>query len=72
VERLLALHGHGKWCLGDAPTLADVALVPQVANALRMGCDLSPYPRALAAYAHASAHPAFAEAAPARQPDFTA
>ena len=72
VERLLALHGTGPWCFGDSPTLADVTLVPQVANAQRMGCDLSAYPRALAVYAHASAHPAFAKAAPAQQPDYTA
>ncbi|MBP0620606.1 maleylacetoacetate isomerase [Cupriavidus consociatus] len=72
VERLLARQGHGNWCFGDAPTLADVALVPQVANALRMGCDLGRYERAMAVYAHASAHPAFAQAAPARQPDYTA
>ncbi|WER49900.1 maleylacetoacetate isomerase [Cupriavidus sp. WKF15] len=72
VERLLALHGKGPWCFGDSPTLADVTLVPQVANAQRMGCDLSAYPRALAVYAHASAHPAFAKAAPTQQPDYTA
>ncbi|NSX16423.1 maleylacetoacetate isomerase [Cupriavidus taiwanensis] len=72
VERLLARHGHGRWCFGDAPTLADVTLVPQVANALRMGCDLGRYERAMEVYAHASAHPAFAQAAPARQPDYTA
>nr|WP_311529501.1 maleylacetoacetate isomerase [uncultured Ralstonia sp.] len=71
VERLLARHGHGNWCFGNAPTLADVTLVPQIANALRMGCPMDHYPRAMAVYAHASTHPAFAEAAPARQPDYT-
>ncbi len=30
--------------LGDAPTLADACLVPQIANAQRMGCDMSAYP----------------------------
>ena len=72
VERLLARHGHGPWCFGAAPTLADCCLVPQVANALRMGCDLAPYPRALAAYRHATAHPAFVRAEPRHQPDFVA
>jgi maleylacetoacetate isomerase len=72
VERLLARHRHGNWCFGEAPTLADVTLVPQVANALRMGCDLGRYEQAMAVYAHASAHPAFARAAPARQPDYSA
>ncbi|MDC6209037.1 maleylacetoacetate isomerase [Ralstonia solanacearum] len=70
VERLLKRYGHGPWCFGDAPTLADVVLVPQVANALRMGCPLERFERAMAVCAHASTHPAFAQAAPARQPDY--
>jgi maleylacetoacetate isomerase len=72
VERLLSRYGEGPWCFVSQPTLADVCLVPQIANALRMGCDLSGYPKAMAVYTHASAHPAFAHAAPARQPDYTA
>ncbi|MBB6591542.1 maleylacetoacetate isomerase [Ralstonia solanacearum] len=72
VERLLTRYGIGPWCFGDAPTLADVALVPQVANALRMGCALERYERAMAVYQHAIEHPAFKAAAPAQQPDFTA
>jgi maleylpyruvate isomerase len=35
----------GRFCHGDAPTLADVCLVPQVANARRFAVDLAPYPR---------------------------
>lgn len=70
VEALLARHGHGPYCFGEAPTLADVCLVPQIANAQRMGCDMSAYPRAMAVYAHCDAQPAFQRAAPARQPDF--
>lgn len=72
VERLLARHGHGSWCFGDAPTLADICLVPQIANAQRMGCDMSAYPRAMAVFAQAKTHPAFLAAAPNRQPDYTA
>ena len=72
VERLLDKHGHGVWCFGDTPTLADVCLIPQIANAQRMGCDLTPYPRAMAVYAHAAQHPAFLAAAPSRQPDYSA
>jgi maleylacetoacetate isomerase len=72
VERLLARYGRGPWCFGDAPTLADVTLVPQIANALRAGCPLDRFERAMAVYAHAITHPAFMDAAPARQPDFTA
>lgn len=70
VERLLGKYGRGPWCFGDAPTLADCCLVPQVANAMRMGCDLDPYPLSLGVFRHANAHPAFAAAQPAVQPDF--
>ncbi|WP_438859138.1 maleylacetoacetate isomerase [Achromobacter spanius] len=69
VEELLARHGHGAYCFGDAPTLADCCLVPQVANAQRMGCDLSAFPRILRIHEHCNAQPAFQRAAPARQPD---
>ncbi|CAB3645862.1 maleylacetoacetate isomerase [Achromobacter pestifer] len=70
VEELLARHGHGPYCFGDAPSLADCCLVPQVANAQRMGCDLSTYPRILRVYEYCNAQPAFQQAAPSRQPDY--
>ncbi|WP_322038599.1 glutathione S-transferase C-terminal domain-containing protein, partial [Burkholderia cenocepacia] len=72
VERLLARADEGPWCFGDTPTLADVCLVPQVANALRMDCDLSAFPRSLAVYEHARHEPAFQAAQPQRQPDYIA
>jgi maleylacetoacetate isomerase len=72
VERLLQRYGHGPFCFGAAPTLADCCLIPQVANAERMGCALDAYPRTMAVNAHATAQPAFAAAAPKRQPDFVA
>jgi len=72
VERLLARADTGPWCFGDAPTLADLCLVPQVANALRMDCDLSAFPRSLAVYEHAQREPAFVAAQPQRQPDYVA
>ncbi|SOE94599.1 maleylacetoacetate isomerase [Burkholderia sp. D7] len=72
VERLLERSNTGPWCFGARLTLADVCLVPQIANALRMDCDLSPYPRSLAVYEHALKHPAFDAAQPQRQPDYIA
>jgi len=72
VERLLTRYGFGPWCFGDTPTLADIALVPQIANALRMGCPMDRYERVMAVYAHAREHPAFAQAAPSYQPDYAA
>lgn len=72
VEALLQRHGSGNFCIGDEPGLADCCLIPQVANAERMGCDLSTYPRVMAVYRHCLELPAFLAAAPARQPDFIA
>jgi maleylpyruvate isomerase len=59
----------GKFCYGDAPTLADICLVPQLANARRFGCDLSVYPTLLQIETACNALPAFANAAPEKQPD---
>ncbi len=70
AERLLAHYGAGPYCFGDAPSLADCCLVPQIANAERMKCPLDAYPRVMAAARHARSQPAFAAAAPAVQPDF--
>jgi maleylacetoacetate isomerase len=70
VESLLERLPAGPYCVGDAPTLADCCLVPQVANALRMGCDLTPYPRVLAVHEHCMRQSAFIEAEPQRQPDY--
>ena len=50
-------------------TLADVCLVPQLFNARRFHCDLAPYPTLTAVGAHLESLPAFAQAAPAAQPD---
>jgi len=72
VEQLLRRAGDGPYCFGAAPTLADCCLIPQVANADRMGCDLTPYPTIMKIYHHAMAHPAFQAAAPERQPDYVA
>ena len=59
----------GKFCFGDTPTLADICLVPQLANARRFGCDLSVYPTLLRIETACNGLPAFANAAPEKQPD---
>ena len=59
----------GPFCFGDRPTLADICLVPQLVNARRFGADLTKLPRLLTAEAACLKLPAFAEAAPERQPD---
>lgn len=57
------------YCFGEQVTLADVCLVPQIFNAQRFNCDLSPYPRLSAVVAACNELPAFAAALPAHQPD---
>ena len=59
----------GPFCFGDKPTIADLCLVPQLANARRFGVDVSVFPRLLQAEAAAKNLKAFADAAPDRQPD---
>ena len=59
----------GPFCFGAAPTIADLCLVPQLANARRFGVDVPAYPRLLKAEAAAKEMKAFADAAPDKQPD---
>jgi maleylpyruvate isomerase len=54
----------GRFCHGDAPTLADVCLVPQVANARRFAVDLDPYPSIVRIDAACRELPEFRAAAP--------
>ncbi len=59
----------GRFCHGNDPTLADICLVPQLANARRVDMDLSPYPTLTRIESHCLALPAFTDAAPLNQPD---
>jgi maleylacetoacetate isomerase len=59
----------GKFCFGDSPTMADCCLVPQIANAQRLNCDLSAMPIIRRIHDACVALDAFATAAPAKQPD---
>jgi len=68
-QMVLAAPKPGKFCFGDAPTLADLCLVPQLANARRFGCDLSGVPTLVRIDAHCGTLPAFVNAAPENQPD---
>jgi maleylacetoacetate isomerase/maleylpyruvate isomerase len=68
LEAMVARHGAG-YAFGDAPTLADCCLVPQVYNAERFKTDLTPFPAIRAVAARCAEHPAFAAAHPNQQPD---
>lgn len=70
IETTLASDARtGRFCYGDAPTLADCCLVPQVANARRLACDLSAMPTILRINDACLSLDAFARAAPENQPD---
>lgn len=58
----------GRYCVGDMPTLADICLIPQLGNARRFGAPVV-WPRILAIESACLEVPAFALAAPDRQPD---
>ena len=66
---VLAAREPGPFCFGDTPSLADICLVPQLANARRFKVDVSLFPRLLTAEAAAMTLPAFLDAAPERQHD---
>ena len=70
LEQMIAAQPRrGKFCFGDSPTLADICLVPQLGNARRYGCDLAPYPAIMEIERNCMTLPAFADAAPEKQPD---
>jgi maleylacetoacetate isomerase len=69
LETLVERFSGGRHAYGDAVSLADVCLVPQVHNARRFGCDLGPYPTLVRIADGLAAEEAFARAAPERQPD---
>lgn len=59
----------GLYCLGDRLTMADACLVPQIANARRFACDLSPYPRTVAIADRVAELPEVVRVHPSTQPD---
>ena len=58
------------FCIGDTPTIADICLIPQVANANRFKCALDAFPRIVGIYQHAMKLSAFHDAQPSLQPDY--
>jgi maleylpyruvate isomerase len=68
-EALEALIAPGPYAYGNAVTLADVCLVPQVANARRLKVPLDKFPKIVAVDAACMKLPAFDRARPENQPD---
>lgn len=59
----------GRYCFGDAPTLADLCLFAQCVNNRRFQVDMAPYPTLSRVFDSCLATPAFAEALPEKAPD---
>ncbi len=68
-DALEAMLGDGPYTCGSAVTLADICLVPQVANARRLKVPLDAYPKIVAIDAACGKLPAFERARPENQPD---
>lgn len=68
VEAVVA-EGASRYCVGDAVTIADVCLVPQIEFSRRVGIDLAPYPTLLRIAGACGGLDAFQRAHADRQPD---
>lgn len=69
-EALLAADPQrGRFSYGDAPTIADVYLIPQIESARRFKVDLTKWPRIMAVETACMELEAFRQASPGLQPD---
>jgi maleylacetoacetate isomerase len=68
-EALEALLAPGPYAYGDSVTVADICLVPQVANARRLKVPLDTFPKIVGIEAACLKLPAFDKARPENQPD---
>jgi len=66
VEAKLERAKRSAFCHGDRPTLADCFLVPQIFNARRFECDVTPFPQVMRVFEACMALEAFSSTQPAR------
>ena len=59
----------GRFALGNAVTMADICLVPQIFNARRFGCELDHYSKLNGIFENCMKLPAFTDTQPKTQPD---
>lgn len=69
LEAQIAARKETAFVFGDDPTLADICLIPQCANARRFKFDFTSVPRIARIDEYARQHPAFVAAAPENQKD---
>jgi maleylacetoacetate isomerase len=71
IEEMLSHDARtGRLCCGDAPTIADICLIPHLTSAKMLyGCDLEPYPVVQRIFDTCMQIDAFALAHPLQQPD---
>jgi maleylacetoacetate isomerase len=63
------LDSGARFACGEAPTMADCCLVPQIFNAKRYNCDLASYPTTMRVFEQCMKLEAFDRAQPGKQPD---
>lgn len=69
LEAQMAVRKETAFVFGDEPSLADICLIPQCANARRFKFDFTSVPRIARIDERARQHPAFVAAAPENQKD---
>jgi maleylacetoacetate isomerase/maleylpyruvate isomerase len=69
VERQLDDQRSGRFCHGDAPTLAALTRVPQIFNARRFDCRLDHVPQVMRVFDECMKLPAFEQTQPSKCPD---
>jgi glutathione S-transferase len=69
IEKQLASRPAATFACGAQPTIADICIVPQVANAGRVKLPMEPYPRIREINANCLTLDAFANARPEVHPD---